>query len=378
MTTGASIANMNRIRALTLVFVLGACANTPPADPQTGSSSLADSGAVYVPAAQWRVASAEGAGFDSARIATLSRDLSAGRYGNTDAVLIVRYGYLVFERYNGWAPSSAHTLQSVTKSVTALLYGIAAQSGGLELERGVLNVFARYTDVASVDERKRALTLRHLLSMRTSMDFWEQPYGGSPLDQLNRSAGDWVKFVLDRPMTGEPGTSWAYNSGAPIVICGALREVTGEGVADFARRELFEPLGITNERWATSPYDGLPHCGGGLFLKPTDLARIGYLVLRHGRWGDRQIVPEAWLAAATTAYSHDVLFTSYGSDYGYYWWLFPERPGGADNNVITASGSGGQWLFIVPKFDLVVAVAASNGNGLDLLYNGILPALNAR
>jgi CubicO group peptidase (beta-lactamase class C family) len=368
---------MKRTTAFTLLFVLSACGNVPPVDPQTGAP-LADSGAAYVPGTQWRTASAARAGLDSTRIATLARDISAGRYGSIDAVLIVRYGYLVFEKYNGWAPATAHTLQSVTKSVTALLFGIAAQNGGLELDRNVLDVFARYPDVAGVDARKRALTLRHLLSMRTSMDFWEQPYPGSPLDQLNRSSGDWVKFVLDRPMTGEPGTTWSYNSGAPIVICGALRDVRGERVVDFARRELFAPIGITNDRWAISPYDSLPHCGGGLYLKPTDLARIGYLVLRRGRWGDRQIVPESWITAATTAYSRDVLFTSYGSDYGYYWWLFPEQPGGPDDNVITASGSGGQWLFIIPRFDLVVAIAASNGDGLSVLYNAILPAISTR
>jgi CubicO group peptidase (beta-lactamase class C family) len=115
-----------------------------------------------------------------------------------------------------------------------------------------------------------------------------------------------------------------------------------------------------------------------LYLKPADLARIGYLVLRRGRWGNQQVVPESWITAATTAYSRDVFFTSYGSDYGYYWWLFPSQPGGPDDDVITASGSGGQWLFVVPKLDLVVAVVASNGAGLDLLYDGVLPALTAR
>jgi CubicO group peptidase (beta-lactamase class C family) len=368
---------MNRAWGWTLVLHLSACASPSPFD-QPADGTLADSGAAYVPGAQWRIASAPRAGFDSARIATLTRDLTSGRYGSIDAVLIVRHGYLVYERYDGWVPSTAHTLQSVTKSVTALLFGIAAQNGGLELDRSVLDVFERYSDIASVDQRKRSLTLGHLLSMRTSMDFWESPYAESPLDQLNRSNGDWVRFVLDRPMTGEPGTTWSYNSGAPILICGALREVTGEGLAEFARRELFAPLGITNERWFTSPFDGLPHCGGGLFLKPADLARIGYLVLRDGRWGDRQVVPSAWLSAATRAHSLNVLFTSYGSDYGYYWWLFPEQPGGPNSNVIAASGAGGQWLFVIPKFDLVVAVAASNGNGLDLLYEAVLPAIRQR
>ncbi len=355
-----------------------ACAKSPAGTPADGQSVLADSGAAYVPGAQWRTATPAQAGFDQSRISTMVDGITSGRYGALDAGLVIRYGYLIVEKYNGWSPGTAHTLQSVTKSVTSLLYGIAAQNSALSLDRPVLDVFSRYSSIANVDERKRALTLRHLLSMRTSMDFWEQPYDGSPLDQLNRSSGDWVKFVLDRPMTGEPGSAWAYNSGAAILLCGVLRETTGEDVAVFARRVLFEPIGIAGERWAKSPYDGLPHCGGGLFLKPADLARIGYLVLRRGRWGERQVVPEAWIAAATTPYTRDVFFTSYGSDYGYLWWLFPQLRGGADDNVITASGSGGQWLFVVPSLDLVVAVAASNGAGLDLLYDGVLPAITGR
>jgi CubicO group peptidase (beta-lactamase class C family) len=189
------------------------------------------------------------------------------------------------------------------------------------------------------------------------------------LQQLNDSRDDWVKFVLDRPMTGEPGTTWAYNSGSPIVMCGAMQRVLGESIDGFARRELFGPIGAVGEWWYQSPYDGLPHCGGGLNLRAQDLARVGYLVLRKGRWGDKQVVPASWIAASTSAYTTDVFFTTYGSDYGYYWWLFPSRPGAADDDIIAASGSGGQWLFVVPKLDLVVAIVASNGAGLDLIYN---------
>src|SRR5262245_46557107 len=313
--------------AVCCLLVLSACRNPDSVGPGGNPSPLADSGAAYVPGAQWRTASPAAAGFDPSRIAALNAGITSGRYGAIDGVLVIRYGYVVAETYKGWSPTGAHTLQSVTKSVTSLLFGIAAQNGGLELDKPVLDVLDDYTNVSSLDNRKRALTLRHLLSMRTSMDFWEQPYAGSPLEQLNRSQGDWVKFVLDRPMTGDPGTVWAYNSGAPIVMCGVIRKKTGEDVTQFARRTLFAPLGITNESWAKSLYDGLPHCGGGLYLKPSDLARVGYLVLRRGRWGDRQIVPESWIAAATTPYSRDVFFTAYGSDYGYYWWLFPSLPG---------------------------------------------------
>jgi CubicO group peptidase (beta-lactamase class C family) len=213
--------------------------------------------------------------------------------------------------------------------------------------------------------------------MRTDMDFYEQPYSGSPLEQLNNSRGDWVRYIVDRPMVGRPGDDWAYNSGAAILACGVIREVTGTSADAFARRELFEPIGVVRETWFTSPFDGLPHCGGGLNLRPIDMARVGYLVLRRGKWGDRQVVPTSWIDSSTAPISRSgvSIFTAYNPGYGYFWWTFPVRRGGSDAGVIAASGSGGQWIFIVPSLDLVVAVAGTNAAGLDLLYDGVLSAL---
>lgn len=363
-------------RVLVAALCIG-CSGSPAAVSLVGSVS--DSGQTYVPGTDWRTAAPASAGFDEARLAALGRDMSAGRYGALHGVLVVRFGYLVFERYVGWSREVPHTMQSVTKSVTSLLYGaltMTAPGPQVSLDRPVLDVFSHY-DVQNVDQRKRALTLRNLLTMRTSMDFWEQPYEGSPLDQLNRSTGDWVQFVLDRPMTGDPGSAWAYNSGAAIVMGGVLREIAGMNPDEFARRQLFEPIGVKGETWARSPFDGLPHCGGGLGLRPVDLARVGYLVLRRGKWGDRQVVPSSWIDESTRPYSHDpsLFFSSFNSSYGYFWWLFPSQRGGSDASIITASGSGGQWLFVVPALDLVVVVVASNGDGLDLLYDGVLPAV---
>jgi CubicO group peptidase (beta-lactamase class C family) len=326
----------------------------------------------------WRTASPAAAGFDPTGLTRVRDRVRDGQYGTVDAVLVIRYGYLVSEQYIGWQPGAPHTMQSVTKSITSLLFGIlqARETEAANLDRPVIEVLSRYGPVANLDQRKRALTLRHLLVMRTGMDFWEQPYPGSPLDQLNRSSDDWVRFVLDRPMTAEPGSAWAYNSGAAIVTCGVIREITGENADVFARREFFAPLGITGETWYRSPYDGLPHCGGGLGLKPADLARIGYLVLRGGRWGETQVVPEAWLDASVEPVSrgNQLIFSGFNPGYGYFWWIFPSQRGAADSDVIAASGSGGQWLFVVPRLDLVVAITASNGAGLDLLYD-LLPTV---
>jgi len=351
--------------------------------PAVRELQVTDSGAAYWPAASWRSSSAGAVGLDAARIGSMNRDVAAGRYGAVDGVIIVRFGWLAVEQYFGWAPGAAHTLQSVTKSVTSLLYGIASAGGTSaagRLDRPVTDLFARYAPVANDDSLKRELTVRDLLSMRSSMDFWEQPYPGSPLDVMNRSTGDWTQYVLDRPMTGMPGTTWAYNSGAAILVGSAIRELTGEPADAFARHALFAPIGVTGESWFRSPYDGLPHTGGGLYLKPLDLARIGYLVLRHGVWDGQDIVPRGWIDSSTRAVTRGppVYFSQYGSGYGWFWWTFPLQRGGTDESVIAASGSGGQWLFIVPSLDLVAVIVAGNGNGLDLLYEDILPAVTQR
>jgi CubicO group peptidase (beta-lactamase class C family) len=369
-----------RLASIVLVLLVAACRSSP-ADADAQITPLADSGRAYFPGAEWRTASPSAAGFDATRVQSLTSDIDGGRYGTMRGIVVVRYGHVVLEHYNGWSREQAHTMQSVTKSVTSLLLGVlsAKSPAAMNLDRPVLDVFPRYTNIANVDARKRALTLRHLVTMRTSMDFWEQPYDGSPLDQLNRSARDWTKFVLDRAMTGTPGTEWAYNSGAAILAGSVIREISGTNVDAFARMELFEPIGVRGETWARSPFDGLPHCGGGLNLRAVDLARVGYLVLRGGTWGTRQIIPSSWLAASIAPDSRGapVFFSSYGSAYGYFWWLFPTRRGNNDTGVIAASGSGGQWLFVVPSLDLVVAIVASNGAGLDLFYDGVLAAIRS-
>jgi CubicO group peptidase (beta-lactamase class C family) len=338
-----------------------------------------DNGLKYVPGSSWRTASPSALGFDSTRIEQLRHDALLGRYGSLHGLIVVRYGYVAVQDYFGWPPNTPHTMQSVTKSVTSLVFGIASgnDNNTLRLDRPVLDVLGRYQGIQNIDSRKSALTLDHLLLMRTDMDFWEQPYDGSPLDQLNRSKGDWVQFILDRPMTGQPGSRWAYNSGAPILICGAIREAGGAEADVLARMKLFEPIGVTGETWYHSPYDGLPHCGGGLSLKALDLARVGYLVLRRGRWGDRVIVREGWLDSTATPVTRPVpgVLSGFNPGYGRFWWIFPTTRGGQDAGVIAAWGHGGQWLFVVPSLDLVVAIIAQDGAGIDLLYDGILPAL---
>jgi CubicO group peptidase (beta-lactamase class C family) len=216
--------------------------------------------------------------------------------------------------------------------------------------------------------------------MRSGLDFHESPYPGSPLQQLNDSRDDWVRFVLDRPMNDAPDGHWQYNSGGVIVLAGVLRAATGSAPDVFAREHLFGPIGVRGERWVRSPFDGLPHTGGGLALRALDLARVGYLVLRRGRWGDRQVVPETWLDASMRPITTRTAgWAGRTFDYGYLWRLQPlEGASSGGGTIFTGAGANGQWLFVVPAHDLVVVVTAATpdfARPVDFLHTAIIRAV---
>jgi CubicO group peptidase (beta-lactamase class C family) len=342
-------------------------------------------GAAYWPAAEWRRATPEQVGLDAGRIAGLVGRIRGNQIPSIHSLLVVRQGYLAVEEYfNGSTAESVHTLQSVTKSVTSLLLGIAVDQGAVaSVDRPVIGFFPEYSDLRNLDERKRAMTLRDILTMRTGLDWSEDPYEGSPLQALNATRTEWIRFVLDWPMREAPGTRFEYNSGGVIVLGGVIYNTTGLVADEFARRNLFDPIGVGPATWYTGGPNGLPHMGGGLNLRAKDMARLGYLVLRGGRWGARQVISPAWLAASLApAVLRPRTFAGFPVDYGFLWWLLPldgHGPTGAGNETIyTASGAQGQWIFVIPKHDLVIVVTAGTPQfdaPVRFLYQDLLPAV---
>lgn len=365
-------------RALPLLAALAlACGGrSPSAPPPVPDAPLSAPAAI---AGDWAVAGPQDVGLDAVALTATANRIRRRERGLLHSLLIVRRGRLAVEEYfAGSSRDDVHTQQSVTKSVTSLLVAIAIDEGRIRsVDEPVLGFFPEYSALRGVDARRDALTLEHLLTMRSGLLWIEEPYAGSDLQRLNESRGDWVRFVLDRPMREEPGTRWQYNSGGVIVLAGVLRAAAGD-VVDYARRVLFEPLGIRGERWFRAPYDGLPHTGGGLSLRARDMARLGELMLRGGRAGERQVVSARALqdsvrrAAGPIAWPRPVY-------YGRLWWLFPPA-GPATTDVVTASGAGGQWIFVVPPLELVVVFTADQSNPAfftpaDVLFDEILSAV---
>ena len=385
-THRAAVQGRRRTRIALAAAALLALGCGKSTDPGLPVEQLGADAATYWPGTSWRTATPAQVGVDAAAITTLVSRLRSGALGPEHALVIVRKGYLITDEYfAGWTADSIHTEQSVTKSVASLVTGVAIARGDVRgVDQPLVELLARYAPIANLDDRKRALTVRDVLTMRTGMDWNEDSYVGSPLERLNNLQTDWLRFVVDWPMREQPGTRWQYNSGAVIALGGAIGVAAGTNTADYARTHLLRPIGITGDKWYRGFPDALPHTGGGLFLSTRDLARVGYLVLRRGRWNETQVVPESWITEST----RPIVTPTYRlggrtSSYGYLWWLYTLTGGQPDASttdlVIAASGAQGQWLFIVPRHDLVVAINAGITSGpdpgLDMLFGTILSAI---
>ena len=356
-------------------LMLAALLACQPATDAQPAAQLPRDGATYWPSAEWRRAEPAQVGLDADRLSNLVQRLESNAIPGIHSLAVVRHGYVAVEEYfNGSSASVVHTMQSVSKSVTSLITGIAIDEGKLATTTRIFDLLPAYDTLIRGDERKRGITAGHLLQMRAGINFYEQPYEGSPLQRLNASSGDWVVHALGEPMNAAPGELWQYNSGGVIALAKTVQVATGVRWYQYAREKLFNPLGITTQYWFIARYDSLAHTGGGLHLQTMDLARIGYLVLRNGNWNGTQIVSEAWLRESTRAYSSGTYaLGGYNTSYGYLWWLMPV----GNENMIVASGNMNQWLFVLPGKDLVIAVTGANNNTSvpDFVYRDILPAI---
>jgi CubicO group peptidase (beta-lactamase class C family) len=168
-------------------------------------------------------------------------------------------------------------------------------------------------------------------------------------------APDPCRYVLSLPVTTAPGQEFFYNTGALTLLSAIVRKTTGHPLDEFARANLFEPLGITNVEWTRVKGDS--DAGEGLRLRPRDMTKIGQLVLAGGRWNDRQIVSKSWIDASMTP-RLEATTGSGGFLYGYLWWLGRSLVNGREVYWAAGLGRGGQSIRVVPELDLVVVVTA--------------------
>ncbi len=335
------------------------------------------------PTKGWATATPQAEGLDAAVLDRLDAELASGRHGYVDGVLVIRNGNVVYEKsyrndyerlfasapdrvpgpYNyydpAWYPyehgSDLHTMQSISKSVTSALVGIAIRRGEVPgADAKVLPYFAGYRIAA--DPRRDRWTLAHFLTMTAGIRWDEStvPYT-DPSNSCARmeSSNDWVQFVLDQPMAAEPGSTFVYSSGVTELLAQVLKKATGKHADAYAAEHLFGPLGISRFYWKHTPTSH-PDTEGGLYLTPRDLAKIGYLYLKDGVWDGKRILPEGWVRDSTAAKSNPSGEDA-GMKYGYQWWVLP-----GSTTAFAGIGYGGQLLVVVPSLDLIAVLTGWN------------------
>jgi CubicO group peptidase (beta-lactamase class C family) len=323
---------------LSILLLMGALLGGAPAKAQTW------------PTREWPVSTPEAEGMSSESLARL---VEFGQSNNMDSLLVTRHGAIVLEAtYAPFRAGLKHRINSATKAVVSTLLAMAMRDGLLDsADRHVVDFFADRT-VANLDDNKRAMTIRHLLDMTSGLD-WIEPFGGAmqSLFAMERST-DWEQYVLDRPMAAAPGTLFHYNSGNSQLLSAILTKLAKRSTLDYARENLFGPLGIEDVQWRQDP-QGISTGGFGLYLQPRDMAKIGYLYLRDGQWEGKQILPASWIAGVRKADVDMHLSWTPNLRYGSQFWVIPSR------DAYMAVGFHGQMIIVLPKLDVVAVTTGS-------------------
>lgn len=255
--------------------------------------------------------------------------------------------------------SDLFNLRSVTKSILSILIGIAINKGYIKsIEDSVLDYLPQY-HCHITDERKKKLKLHHLLTMKSDIPSIE---GGANALKMVLGHGDWVQFIFDLPLECAPGEKFVYNLANIHLLSAIITNATGMRTFDFAKRFLFEPLAIHEVYWEKDG-KGVNFGGGNLFMSPFDLAQIGYLYLNNGAWDHKMIVSKQWIEQSLKGY----YAWNYGFYYGYLWYLRNEKTGD-EYIAYSASGAGGQKIYIIPDLDIVIAATSRTSLLKDSSY----------
>jgi CubicO group peptidase (beta-lactamase class C family) len=322
------------------------------------------------PTAGWQTSTPEEQGMASSALAEL---VDFGAAHAMDSLLVIRHGRIVVEaHYAPFRPGFKHVVNSVTKAVVGSLTGIAIKDGTLaRLDQPVLEFFPERT-VANVDADKKAMTLESLLDMTSGLA-WQEPLSNAVPEtmlQMERS-GDWVGFILDRPMAQAPGVGFNYDSGNSHLLSAILSKKTGSSTLDYARHKLFAPLGITDVSWRQDP-QGIQIGGYGLFMQPRDMAKIGYLYLHDGEWAGQRLLPPAW----TDKVYHAAVDMGFGAApafrYANGWWTIP------DKRAYMAVGFLRQLIIVLPDVDVVAVATGRRHYPFVPLIDGIVGAVTSQ
>jgi len=304
-------------------------------------------------------------------------DIDSNLFEAIHSVLIIKDNKLVFEEYfGGYNKDKLHEICSVSKSICSALMGIAIDKKFIPSVNDPIKTYLpEYTNVDWTG--KENITIEDFLNMTSGFqwDEWSTGYGDPEnVFRAMISSPDPVKYVLNETLTSEPGSTFTYNTGLPILLGKVISNATSMDLDTFATKYLFKPLGIGTRKWIM--YGNKTYSiGSSLHITPRDMAKFGLLYLNKGKWNGQQIISENWIDKSAEC---PVLV---GGDtyYGYYWWSFPIVMNKKQIEGYYAIGRAGQYIFVLPTNNMVVVFTSWNDNELSdnpvkIVEQYILPA----
>jgi CubicO group peptidase (beta-lactamase class C family) len=334
-----------RGRHVACAVVVGVALTTCSDEGSTTTPSEEEPPPPVVPGVDWEVATPEDHGMDPESLEA-ARTYAFGDGMNTQGVVVVHDGEIVAEWYADGADDESWAASwSVAKSFTSALIGIAIEHG---LIPGVDEPMTTWFPEWEGSERE-AMTLGDVLHMSSGLD-WIEDYDPAAVNEsdiirLVLGEQDQLAYAASRPAANEPGSVWSYSSGDTMLLSGVIEQATGMTADEYARQELFDPIGIEQvEWWRDAEAHTLTYCC--LDTTSRGFARFGLLYEREGSWGGEQVVPREWV--------EESLVPAPPSDggYGYQWWL--DQPAELPDDTFAALGHDGQFIYVIPSLDLVV------------------------
>jgi CubicO group peptidase (beta-lactamase class C family) len=351
----------------------------------------------------WTPARAREVGLDEAVLARVVQriadsDPSAGRPMLMQSFLLARRGKLVLEEYfYGYTRETEHDIRSAGKTLGSVMLGAAMRGGApLAPESRIYAVLGPRGPFANPDPRKERITLAHLMTHTAGLacdDNDERSPGREDTMQEQKAQPDWWKYTLDLPMAHDPGARYAYCSANPNLLGAALTAGTRTWLPEHFDRTVARPLQFGRYYWNLIP-TGEGYLGGGAYVRPRDLLKVGQAYLDGGVWNGRRIVDSAWVARSTARHAEVSPETTgippedFGNFYGrgwdgYLWHLGTLEAGGRSWRTYAASGNGGQLVIVVPEAQLVAVFTGGNYGqggiwgrwGQEILGSEIIPSL---
>jgi CubicO group peptidase (beta-lactamase class C family) len=304
-------------------------------------------------------------GIPSAAVASFLEAIEESKL-ELHSFMLLRHGKVTAEGW--WSPYGAdlrHSLFSLSKSFTSTAVGFAVSEGLLTVDDSVISFFPEELS-ETPSENLAAMKIKHLLSMSTGHD-------KDTIDALVTSTdGNWIKAFLSLPVEHEPGTHFAYNTGASYMLSAIVQVVSGKMLFDYLTPRLFEPLNIADAAWGVCPR-GINFGGFGLSVRTEDIAKFGQLYLQKGLWAGKQIIPKKWIEEATSKHisNGDLAESDWAQGYGYQFWR-------CRHNAYRGDGAFGQYCVVMPEKEAVFA-ATSAVNDMQAVLNKVwdilLPAM---